>query len=389
MYLTLNIVFWTLTTLIVYPYLFHPLVLLILHPFRRLKLAEDEEYFPTVSLIITAYNEEKVIGERLANLHGLDYPAGKLEIIIGLDGCTDNTGEIIRQAGDERIRLMEFPQNRGKLAVISDCVKEAKGELIYLSDANTIQNTRAVREMVSPFADPRVGVVCGRMDLVPVGGGTQARGENLYWRFEKKLKRLEGDMGVLVGANGGNYAFRQKLFQEVPRGMITEDFFLPMKICAEGFACVYQGDSIGVEQTSERMRDQMKRMFRIGVGNYQSLLRLGYILSPKYRLLAYTFFGHKVLRWLAPLFLAGAFIISYFLGFHYHQLLYQIIFWIQVGFYGLSFVGGLLQLAKVRTGVLGMPFYFTAINFSLVVGFFRFLFGTQKVAWGKEGREDK
>jgi len=389
LFLSLNIIFWLLALLIIYPYLLHPLVLLLIHPRRKLHLKKDDNYQPTVSLIIGVYNEEKILRERLANLRLLDYPPDKLEIIFGLDGCSDDSARIIRRANDPRIRLLEFPQNRGKLATLTDCLQEANGEVIYFSDANTIQNPAAVREMVSPFADERVGVVCGRLDIVPAGSGTESRGENLYWRYEQKIKKLEGDMGVLVGANGGNYGFRRKLFQKIPSGMITEDFYLPMVICSQGYACVYQEKSVGVEETSQRMRDQMRRMFRIGVGNYQALYKLCHLLSPRYGLLAYTFFGHKVLRWLAPWFLGLAFLISLILGFYYHNLFYQILFYVQSGFYLLSLLGGFLQLAKVRTGIFGLPFYFSAINFSLIVGFFRFLCGAQKPAWGKEGRADK
>jgi cellulose synthase/poly-beta-1,6-N-acetylglucosamine synthase-like glycosyltransferase len=389
LFLALNIVFWLLSLLILFPYLIHPLVLLAIHPRRKLRLRKDKGYLPTVSLIIAIYNEERILKERLANLRQLDYPADKLEIIFGLDGCSDDSARVIYSARDSRIRLLEFPQNRGKLATLADCLRQANGELIYFSDANTIQNPAAVREMAAPFADHRVGVVCGRLDIVPAGSGTESRGENLYWRYEQKIKKLEGDMGVLVGANGGNYGFRRKLFPKIPSGMITEDFYLPMVICSNGYSCVYQEKSVGVEETSQRMRDQMRRMFRIGVGNYQALFKLGYLLSPRYGLLAYAFFGHKVLRWVAPVFLGLAFASSAVLGFCYHSLFYQILFYIQSGFYLLSLVGGFLQLAKVRAGVLGLPFYFSAINFSLVVGFFRFLFGTQKPAWGKEGRADK
>lgn len=155
---------------------------------------------PTVSMLIVAHNEEADIEARILNALSQDYPPEKLEIVIASDGSTDGTNEIVGRYADRGVRLLAFPENRGKAAALDRAVPQLTGEVVVLSDANTRMDRLAVRRFAERLADPTVGAVCGRLVLVDRESVRNADG--VYWRYETFLKRCEGRLGALLGANG-------------------------------------------------------------------------------------------------------------------------------------------------------------------------------------------
>ena len=226
-----------------YAYAGYPIILFVAAAF--VQLARDARYLlsrlerrrrstrtPTVSIIVAAHNEETVIKQAIRNLLSLDYPADLIELIVGSDGSSDRTVQLAIETGDRRLHVEDFPDQRGKLAVLKDCAQMARGEILVFSDANTLLNRDAVKQLVRHFDDPLVGAVCGELRFTDSEGRTTHEG--FYWRYELTLKMLESRIDSSLGANGAIYAVRTELFPDVPEHLITEDFVIPMRIRPRG-----------------------------------------------------------------------------------------------------------------------------------------------------------
>ena len=219
--------FWLCVAVVVYVYAGYPFLIWALSRlFGTARAARDVEEWPVISIVIAAHNEEMVIGERLENLVALDYPADRLEILIASDGSTDRTCEIVRACGAANVRLLDFAQNRGKAAVLNDALAEARGEIVIMSDANTMMAADAAKCLTRWFVDPGVGVVCGRLILVDRASGENVDG--MYWKYETFLKGCEARLGALLGANGAIYAIRKSIYPRLPHRIAVDDFVIPL-----------------------------------------------------------------------------------------------------------------------------------------------------------------
>jgi cellulose synthase/poly-beta-1,6-N-acetylglucosamine synthase-like glycosyltransferase len=381
-----EIVFWGSLTLTFYAYVAYPALIWVLARLsnRRDHEAGDEQStddLPTVSLVIAAYREEKVILERLQNAVMLDYPADRLEIIVGCDGHEDLTGDLVHSFNDSRVRLIQFPQRRGKASVLNDCIPQARGEIVVLSDANTMMEPEAVRLLVRHFRTPRVGGVCGKLILVDPLTGENVDG--MYWKFENFLKRCEARFGALLGFNGAIYAIRKSLFQPLPANTLVDDFVIGMRIYQSGLALVYEERAVAIEETSPTIESEFHRRARIGAGNFQSLVWLYGLLNPLRGRVAFTFWSHKVLRWCCPAFLIAAIISNAYLSrdpFYLQILLLHELFYL-AAFTGLWCVHGGRWQRFVK-----IPGMFVSMNAALLVGFWRWASGLQGGTWKRTVR---
>lgn len=382
----IEILCWASIGLIVYSYLVYPFLLAILAKFsspqspRNIQEIPSEKW-PMVSLVIAAYREESVIVERLKNALLLDYPDDKIEIIIGVDGEEDTTGKLVSEFQDSKIRLMQFPERRGKASVLNDCIEVARGELILFSDANTFWDADAAMQLVRHFEDPHVGGVCGRLLLTDASTGENIDG--LYWRYENYLKEWEGKLGAILGANGAIYAIRKKLYKPIPAHTIVDDFVIGMRIHQQKQRLLYEKNAIAHEETAPTINDELQRRTRIGAGAFQSLTWLWKLLLPHYGLISWAFWSHKVLRWFCPAFMVIALASNLWLA---DTLPYQALLIPQGLFYGLAILGG-FSLPKNQLGkVTKTAWMFVNMNLALALGFFRWLFKTQKGTWKRTKR---
>ena len=377
--------FWICSTLAVYAYAAYPaLIWLASRAFGRAARAPEAGggALPTASLILAAYNEEAVIGERLEDALAMDYPQGKLEVVVGSDGCTDQTAEITRRFAGRGVRLLEFAENRGKASVLNDAVASASGEILLMSDANTHIDPAAARKLARWFRDPEVGAVVGRLVLVDPVTGRNADG--LYWKYETFLKRCEGRLGALLGANGAIYAIRRSLYEQIPPGTIVDDFLIPLLAKQRtGCGIVYDCEAVAVEETAPGVGDEFHRRARIGAGGYQAIGMLWRLLDPRRGWVAFAFLSHKVLRWLCPFFLIGAFLTNFALA---GRPRYGGLLAAQVAFYSVAALMALVP-ARVRAlRPLRLTTMFASMNAALLVGFWRWLRGRQRAAWKRTAR---
>lgn len=257
---------------------------------------------PSVDVLVAAFDEEAVIGRRVANVLAQDYP-GDLAMTVGCDGCGDATAELARKAAanDPRLRVTEFPTRRGKAAVVNDLVRESRSEILVFTDANSDFLPGAVARLVERFSDPAVGAVCGRLELVPASGSDPTP-ETEFWDRESGLKELEGRLGVCLGANGAIYAARRALVSPLPEGSVLDDFRMAARVARDGHRVVFARDAIAREAAPSDVAAETSRRFRIGIGAGEVLRDDAWLWNFRRRpLLALAFVSRKAARWLAPI----------------------------------------------------------------------------------------
>ena len=379
----MTFVFWTLIFLICYCYFGYPVVVACLSYIPRRPI-EKGECEPAVSVILSIWNEEDVIKSKIKNLLSLDYPAEKIEILIGSDGSSDQTNDMIRQFIDPRVHLIEDAQRRGKMATLNDLVKKAKNEIIVFTDARQIFERDAVKVLVSNFNDSQVGCVSGELMFSKKDGAT-ARGINLYWNYEKFIRRAESHVHSMLGATGAIYAIRRELFTEIPEDIVLDDMFVPFKIIQSGYRAVFDSSAIAYDEVADSSREEHRRKARTLFGNYQIFWVFREMFNPAKSPIAFQLFSHKLLRVLIPLFMVALFFINWSLT---GELLYQMLFDLQKLFYIMAVIGGLARhqkygILKTVSKVCYIPYVFCLLNFSALIGFLRFFAARQDITWEK------
>ncbi len=379
------VVFWICCALVAYAYFIYPLLIWCfgrLFARRKPPAPADGADYPTVTLLIAAYNEEAVIEARIQNALSLDYPKDKLEIIVAADGCTDGTTDIVRRFADDGVRLVESPQRRGKAAALNATFKHITGDIVILSDANTHTEPDAAKMLVRWFRDPKVGVVCGRLVLTDRQTGRNA--DSLYWRYETFIKRSEGKLGALLGANGAIYAIRRDVYTPINDDTLVDDLVIPLLArLRTGCQVVYESDAVAHEETAMHLSCEFQRRSRIGAGGFQTMTRLWRLLDPRQGWVAFTFCSHKVIRWLGPFLLIGAIVSNLLL---WNVPFYQLMLIAQIGFYLIAFLGAYVPPRIRILKPLWLTTMFAGMNMALLFGFWRWLTGQQKAAWRRTAR---
>lgn len=339
--------------------------------------------WPTVALLIPAYNEEKVIGEKLRNALELEYEAGKLEVYVGSDGSTDQTNEIVRSFNDARIRLVELPGRSGKVGVLNRLVAETRAELIAISDANVILDRQAMKNLVRHFADSNVGCANGGKYIHVPAGAENVHGEQLYGVYENRLRTLESQIGGMSGALGSLMALRHSLFRPFVKGSTNDDTVPAIWAVLSGFRQVHDPDAKAFEESGHSVREEFRRRIRIGAGNFQTLFRYAAVLNPKYGIAAYTYFSHKVIRWIFPLLMIGLLISSILL---HERAPFQQILQLQIMGYGAAACGWISDKLHLRLPLLSSLYLFVALNIALLTGLFIYLKGMRSSTWERTER---
>ena len=338
---------------------------------------------PTVSILLSVYNEEKVIEEKIKNIFECDYPKHKLEIIIGNDCSNDRTFEILNQLtmDNGQLTICNFEIRRGKPSVLNDLVKKSSGEIILLTDANILFEKDAIQKLVAPFSYSKVGLVGGNI-LNKASGEGISNQEKTYITRENRIKFLEGkNFGSMIGPFGGFYALRKNLYRDVPENFLVDDFFICMNVLKQNFKSIAEPGAIAYEEVSEDWKQEFKRKARIGAGNFQNLIHFESLLL-RFNATSFCFFSHKVLRWLGPFFLIISFFLSALLYFSFHSYFYYCLMVLQF----IPAITPLLiwieqKVIRSKYSALGYPVYFYTMNLALLIGWFRFIKGIKSGVW--------
>jgi cellulose synthase/poly-beta-1,6-N-acetylglucosamine synthase-like glycosyltransferase len=369
----MKIVFWSSAFVIVYAYAGYPMVLLFLRTFIHRPVRKNR-IEPYVTLVVPAYNESGVIGAKIRNAASLDYPVNRLEVLIASDGSSDDTVEVAQRLSDgSRVRVLAFSENRGKISVLNDAVREARGEIIVFSDASAILDSDSIRQLVANFADPEVGAVSGIYRVQHASEARLGPQEEVYWKYETFLKILESSLASILGGHGQILGVRKTLYPYPAPGTINDDYVIPMRILASGSRAVYEPRAVAFEEASEM--GGFQRRVRIMAGNLQQLREIKGLLWPPRVLPLFFFFSHKVVRSFVPVVLVSLAVSNSFL---LHEGFYQLTGCFQLIFYGLALVGSQWQL-KPRG--LRLPYYFCFVNAAYLWSVCQSFQGRRKVRW--------
>ena len=375
------ILFWVAAFLIVYTYIGFPLGIVLRgllwgRPYKH----EELTIPPSVSIVISAYNEAKSIAAKLDNILSMEYPRDRLEVVIASDGSTDGTDAIVERYKDHGVKLLSLPRV-GKAAALNAAVNACSGEILVFSDANSMYKADAIQKLVRPFADPKVGGVAGnQIYKTEVSGGSSSDGERAYWNFDRTLKQFQGKSGNTLAATGAIYAIRRTLFRPIPDG-VSDDFVTSTSVIVQGYRLVFAPDAVAYEPVASTSQVEFGRKVRVIVRSWKAFIYMRELLNPfRYKFYAIQLFSHKILRYLVVFPLLLLFLVSPFLwkaGF-----IYQIATVGQVAFYSCAVVGYLLNRTRfARKKIFTIPFYFCMVNAASLIAIINVLRGQQIKHW--------
>lgn len=390
----MKIVFWIALFIVFYTYIGYGILLYIIIRLKRLfvgrpheaVLPADEE-LPTMTLMICAYNEEDIIKEKMANTLALDYPKDKFRIMWVTDGSNDHTNELL--AAYPEVDIVFSPERRGKTAALKHGLRELKTRYVVFTDANTMINTGALREIARLFSDPTVGCVSGEKRVAARKAGEMAsEGEGLYWRYESTLKRWDSELYSAMGAAGELYAIDPQLCREVPDEALLDDFMLSMYVVQAGKRIAYTSDAYAREYGSANIYEESKRKRRIAAGGLQSIWWLRSMLNPlRQPLVTFQYVSHRVLRWsITPVAMVLLLIVNIALVAMGAGTFYTVMLILQTLFYLMALAGWLTNRFGYKNKLLYTAYYFMFMNFNVFRGMAYLRSHGKSGAWEKAKR---
>ena len=370
-------IFWISLLMIVYTYAGYPVIITILAIFKKKTPLPILKKYPTVSVIIAVFNEEKVLRRKIENCLRIDYPKEKLEILVGSDGSADATDDIIKSYSDKGIKGNFAEVRRGKPATINALVKKAKGEILFFTDARQIVERDSLKKLVRNFQDKSIGCVSGEL-LLKEKVSTTGRGVGVYWKYEKYIREMESDAYSMIGATGAIYACRKELFSPLPEDTILDDVYTPLKVVEKGYRAIFEREARAYDVIVEIPREEHKRKTRTIGGNYQIFFQLPGMLNPVKSKLAIQIISHKLFRTLVPFFMVALFLSNAAL---FGIAFYAVVFVAQCLFYTIAILEAVFR-RRIKK-IFGIPYFFCLLNFSALVGLWNFLFNKMEVKWEK------
>ena len=392
--LTLKILFWACLLIVFYTYLGYGILLYIIIRLRRFfkgkpqktVMPQDDE-LPTMTLMICAYNEEDVVAEKMENTLAIDYPKDKLRIMWVTDGSNDHTNELL--SAYPEVDIVFSPERRGKTAALKHGLRELQTRYVAFTDANTMINTDALREIARLFRDPTVGCVSGEKRVAARKAGEMAaEGEGLYWKYESTLKRWDSELYSAMGAAGELYAIDPKLCREVPDEALLDDFMMSMYVVQAGKRIAYTADAYAMEYGSANIYEESKRKRRIAAGGLQSIWWLRSMLNPfRQPLVTFQYVSHRVLRWsITPIAMVLLLLVNIALVAIGAGSFYTVMLIGQALFYLAAILGWLLNHYGYKNKLLYTAYYFVFMNFNVFRGMAYLKSHGKSGAWEKAKR---
>ncbi len=373
-----QIVFWSSVVMVFYVYIGYPLFVYTVG-YLFPKRIDRGPFEPTVSIIITAYNEEKDIQVKLENTLLIVYPREKLEIIVASDGSTDRTDRIVEEFSERGVKLFRQEGRVGKTFTQNKAVEKATGEIVLFSDATTMYQPNVLEAVLPNFADTTVGCVAGKLIYTVDADSSVGDGAKGYWSYETFLKESESRACSLIGVSGCLYAVRKSAYAPMyPEA--CSDFLICTVVFRKGLRSVYEPNAICTEQTNRRTDKEFQMRVRVISQTFTDLWRNRDMLNPfKSGFYGVQLLSHKVLRYAVPFFLFLVFISTAILI--PYSTFYAAAFATQLVFYLLAFLAWLFERKNIKSGLFAIPLYFVLANLSSAVGFYKFLRGERYARW--------
>jgi cellulose synthase/poly-beta-1,6-N-acetylglucosamine synthase-like glycosyltransferase len=373
-----EVIFWLSAAALCYTYVGYPILIALISTLSPRKVKRGW-FEPSVTIVITAYNEERALAEKIQNTLRLDYPSELLKIIVASDASTDRTDEIVRSFSAQGVRLHRQTERLGKTAAQNAAVEKASGEIILFSDATSLYQRNVLKTILPNFFDETVGCVGGRLIYVDPADSRIGRGAKSYWNYESFLKQHESRACSLIGVSGCLYAVRRAAYVPLYNEACS-DFIIATKMVEQGLRAVYEPAAICTEETNQRHDNELKMRVRVIAQTFTDLWRHRSMLNPLTSgLYGVQLISHKVLRYMVPFFLIGLVAASAALS--GVSMIYRLVFALQAVGYACAVVGGSLERIGVRSRVLALPQYFVLANLASLIAMFKFLRGERYAKW--------
>lgn len=375
-----ELIFISLVILLFYIYFGYPLSLLLISKIYS-KSIKNKNIQPNVTIIVSAFNEKKVICDKILNSLELDYPKNKFELIVVSDGSTDGTNEIILSFSDNpNIKPIIIEKNQGKTNAINTAVKESQGDIIIFTDANVKLDISVVKYLINNFADEEVGCVCGQLNYYNDENNMTSGSGSLYWRYEEFIKRYESKTGSTMGADGSIFAIRKALYTQLPLEMI-DDFSTSMLILSKGKRIIFEQNAKAYEMHTTNIAEELKRRRRIA----NRVITARRFISNDLKKLKFIdkikCFFHKDLRYLTFIILILTFMLNFYIYLMQINQFYLFTLYVQLLFYILALIGYLFKDRDNVSKILFIPYYFVFMNIMQFLGIIDALRGKRQITW--------
>jgi cellulose synthase/poly-beta-1,6-N-acetylglucosamine synthase-like glycosyltransferase len=378
------IIFWTSIFLLLYSYILYPALLRILackKQSNRIVYSENGD-MPDISVIMSVYNEEKVLENKINSIYNTSFPKGKMEVIIGSDGSSDRTEEILRKMKEKLTNFSFYHSNirRGKPNVLNDLVSKAKGDILIFTDANVFLNESTITGLVKHFKNPEIGLADSKMINKGITKKGISRQESAYISMEVNLKNREGLVwGTMMGPFGGCYAMRKNLFIPIPENFLVDDFFLNLNVLKNRKKSINEMKATVSEDVSDMLIEEFRRKKRIAAGSFQNLSHYAGLLWPPYTSLSFSFISHKILRWFGPLFLILIIISNAFIFMRNEIYIYSI--YLEGILIIITIIDLIVSRFNKHIAFFRYVTHFFAMNLALSLGLVNFLKGIKTNVW--------
>jgi cellulose synthase/poly-beta-1,6-N-acetylglucosamine synthase-like glycosyltransferase len=372
-----KIVFWLAALLLLYVYAGYPLLLAAIGLFIRRRRPEPG-YFPRLSVLIAAYNEEEAIARKIEQTLALEYPADKLEVLVLSDCSTDRTDEIVNTFPDKRVRLIRMAERRGKTYAQNQGIKEATGEVIVFSDATAVYQSKALLYMACNYQDASVGAVSGRYQYFdPTNESATGLGSMAFWNYENLIKKMQSRIRTITGCCGCIYSVRKVAYTDLPADIIS-DLVQPLQAIKKGYRVVFEDRALAYEETTQSTSEEFAMRVRVVTRAMRGLLSVPDLLQPwKFGWTAFQLWSHKIMRWMVPLFLIVLLAANLAL---LEIPFYRAILALQLFFYVAAILNMLLPLHR-QWKPLGIPLFFCTLNAAALVSMVEICRGRKYVTW--------
>ena len=366
--------FWFLILLLFYIFIGYPAILKFIALFKTKRAWVEENYSTSVSIILSVYNEEKIIRDKIENFLSLDYPQKLLEMVIISDRCTDNTENIINSFSCDRIKLLTQKRRSGKTTSLNFGVSSANGDIILFTDANSMFAKDAVRKLIRHFANPEIGLVSGRSIYLDSKNANEEIG-NIYRRYEESIKMNESSLSSLIGADGAIYALRRELYEPLDPKYIN-DFIHPIQVVLKGYKAINDAAAICTENIDiENGKDELRRQTRIIAQSWLIYLsQIGRLIKEMNWIYAWELTSHKFLRWLTLPIMLLLFIFSIML--FKQGVLFQCVLFLEI-----IFIFSIILGWKDKIKFLKGPYVFFLIHLAALLGLYNLLSGNLYIIW--------
>ncbi|PIP96680.1 MAG: hypothetical protein COW00_15045 [Bdellovibrio sp. CG12_big_fil_rev_8_21_14_0_65_39_13] len=362
--------FWFIFFLICFHYFIFNLIVIVLGSFKNDKRV-NQTRLPKISFIVAAYNEERIIAQKIENDLQSDYPQEHIQYIIVSDGSQDNTHQIVESYANRGIISLYQPQRQGKTAALNRAVAQATGEIVVFSDANSMFRKDALHQLVKHFHDDDIGGVCGRKSVLSNQDRKASLGDHLYWNYESSLKQAESKLGSIPTADGEIFALRKELYSPIDPKMINDDMVITFNILQAGKRVIYEKNAITEEEASINLKDDFNVKSRMIYGGIQFITQYQNELNPLRTWFGFQFFIHKTLRYFMWILLIAVYITNIFLL--SKNVFYFTFFCLQSLFYLMALIGYILDKKNRAPGIFYLPYYYCNVNLAAYKGYQYFL----------------